>query len=269
MKKFAAVTAVIAAAAIITTGCGSSKLDDAKLSKPEPPVLYTQPPTTQPVTEPTTEKKEKSLEERVVDKLSPVTWDYDEQTFAVKTVGNDEFGYIQIPEDWFLDEDVAQLDDSILTYENEPYTLNGNYAMDSMIMDKCDAGMAHSKVESILREAESDQSVTEVAYEYPEVDGREAVFIEFKYDDLNKLRYTLLIGNEEQTVMHVITYESSNPKVVDLLRTFTREAPEGMSTDTTGTGDSTATTTSGTGTDTGTDTSSDTTTTATTTEAAG
>ena len=87
--------------------------------------------------------------------------------------------------------------------------------------------------------------------------------------DLNKLRYTLLIGNEEQTVMHVITYESSNPKVVDLLRTFTREAPEGMSTDTTGTGDSTATTTSGTGTDTDTDTSSDTTTTATTTEAAG
>ena len=194
-------------------------------------------------------------------------WDYDEQTFAVKTVGNDEFGYIQIPEDWFLDEDFAALSDDIITYENEPYILNGGYAMDSMIMDKCDAGMAHSKVESILREAESDQSVTEVAYEYPEVDGREAVFIEFKYDDLNKLRYTLLIGNEEQTVMHVITYESSNPKVVDLLRTFTREAPEGMSTDTTGTGDSTATTTSGTGTDT--DTSSDTTTTATTTEAAG
>ncbi|MBR5165279.1 MAG: hypothetical protein IKW87_06965 [Ruminococcus sp.] len=267
MKKFAAVTAIIAAAAIITTGCGSSKLDDAKLSKPEPPVLYTQPPTTEPVTEPTTEKKEKSLEERVVDKLSPVTWDYDGQTFAVKTVGNDEFGYIQIPEDWFLDEDIAQLDDSILTYENEPYILNGNYAMDSMIMDKCDAGLARTKVESILREAESDQAVTEVAYEYPEIDGREAVLVEFKYEKLHKLRYTLFIANDEETEMHIISYESCNPQYIALLNSYTRKAPEGMSTDTTGTGDSTATTTSGTGTDT--DTSSDTTTTATTTEAAG
>ncbi|MBR6069982.1 MAG: hypothetical protein IKP78_05270 [Ruminococcus sp.] len=267
MKKNALIAAVLVLSAALTTACGSSELNDEKLSKPEPPVLYTQPETaatTEP-TEPTTENKNKSLEERVVDKLSPVTWKYDKSEIKTQIVGNDEFGYIEIPEDWFLDEDVAALTDDILTYENDMYILNGDYAMDSMIMDKCDADFAHSEVESILREAESDQRVTEVAYEYPEVDGREAVFIEFKYNDINKLRYTLLIGNEEQTEMHIITYESSNPNIVDLLRTYTRKAPEGMSTDTTSTGDSTETT-DATGTETGSET--DTTTTATTTTAA-
>ncbi|MDO4864821.1 MAG: hypothetical protein Q4A05_11695, partial [Ruminococcus sp.] len=223
MKKNAVLAAAIAVSAALMTACGSSELNDEKLSKPEPPVLYTQPETeatTEPETEPTTENKDKSLEERVVDELSPVTWKYDDAEIKTKIVGNDELGYIEIPEDWFLDEDVAALTDDILTYENEMYILNGGYAMDSMILDKCDADFAHSQVESILREAESDQRVTEVAYEYPEVDGREAVFIEFKYDDLNKLRYTLLIGNEENTEMHVVSYESSNPNIVDLLRTF-------------------------------------------------
>lgn len=245
MKKNAIIAAVLALSAAVTTACGSSELNDEKLSKPELPTLYTQPTTeaaTEPATEPTTENKNKSLEERVVDKLSPVTWKYDKSEIKTQIVGNDEFGYIEIPEDWFLDEDVAALSDDILTYENEMYILNGSYAMDSMIMDKCDAAFASSQVESLLREAERDQSVTEVAYEYPEVDGREAVFVEFKYDELNKLRYTLLIGNEEQTEMHIITYESSNPNIIGLLKTFTRKAPEELTTDTTSTGDSTDTT---------------------------
>ena len=235
MKKKAIIATVLMVSAAIITACGSSELNDAKLSKPEPPVIMTQPTTvatTEPFTEPTTENKDKTLEERVVTKLSPVKWKYDNAEIKTQIVGNDEFGYIEVPEDWFLDEDMDSLSDSIITYENEAYILNGNYAMDSMIMDNCDSSLASTVVESILREAESDQDVTEVAYDYPEIDGKQAVIIQFKYDELNKLKYTLCIANEEGSKMHVITYESSNPNIVDLLKTFTRTAPEGFSTET-------------------------------------
>ena len=262
MKKKFVFAAVIAAAAVITAGCGSSELDDAKLSKPEPPNVVTQIPTTEPVIEPTTENKGKSLEERIVDELSPVTWDYDEQTVAVKTVGNDEFGYISVPEDWFLDEDAAALSDDILTYENEPYINNGNSAMDSMIMETCDADFVNSKVESVLRIAEADQDVTEVAYEYADIDGKNAVIVKFKYDELHKLMYTLFIANDDETMLYIVSYESCNPQIVGLIDTFTRTAPEETTTDTTETGDSTGTTDTSDSAGTETDTTTTTTTTA-------
>lgn len=260
MKKRFAFAAVIAAAAVITAGCGNSELNDAKLSKPEPPNIVTQAPTTEHVTELTTENKEKSLDERIVDELSPVTWDYDEQTLAVKTVGNDEFGYISVPVDWFLAEDVSALSDDVLTYENEPYINNGNYAMDSMIMETCDADYVNSKVESVLRIAEEDQSVTEVAYEYADIDGKNAVIVKFKYDELHKLMCSLFIANDDETMLYVVSYESSNPQIVGLIDTFTRTAPEEMTTDTTETSDSATTADTADTTDNETDTTSTTTT---------
>lgn len=236
MKRTAIITAVLMVSAALTTACGNSELNDEKLSKPEPPVIVTQPTTeatTEPKTEPTTENKDKSLEERVVNKLSAVTWDYDDTEIKTKIVGNDDLGYIEVPEDWFLDEDFSLLTEDVLTYENEPYfTESGNYLMDSLIMDKCEASSLNKRVETLLYEAEDDQQVTEVSYSYPEIDGVDAVIVQFKYEEINKLRYTLFIRNDDSTICFVTCYETSNPNIADLIYTFTRTAPEGFSTDT-------------------------------------
>lgn len=244
MRKTAIIAALLALTVAASGGCGSTEKRSSKKDKSEKTTKETSAvadTTAEAETDGTEEDPEggesttaasqtESFDDmflrKSVDQLSPVTWDYDDSDFKVKTVGDDKFGHIDIPEDWFLDEDVALLTDSILTYENKPYDLNGQTAMDSVILEVVQPYMVRDKVEDIMYDALEDDNVTEMESGGVNLDGKEGAYMKFKLEKKNKIMMHMFVTDDAESEAYFIVVESSNPDIIDLYKTYKRPVKE-------------------------------------------
>ncbi|MBR6996889.1 MAG: hypothetical protein IKH96_12885 [Ruminococcus sp.] len=236
MRKIAVFAAVFALTAAIAGGCGSSEKTSSKKTRSEKVTEaatveeataeteteeVTEAETTEASAETAAESVDDALKRKMVDELSPITWDY-ESDLKTQTVGDDRFGHIDIPEDWFLDEDVAALTDDILTYENKPYEINGRVAMDTTILDIVDPSALRDRFSDILTDAAKDKEATEIATIAEELDGKMSSGVIVKYDDLHKLMLHLFVTDDAETEVYFICIETSNPEIIDLYKTYKR-----------------------------------------------
>lgn len=236
MRKIAVIAAVFALTAAIAGGCGSSGKESSKKEKSEKAtnaaaeeattVAEAEEENTEAATEAVSETVDEALQRKMVEELSPIEWADDESELKTQTVGDDKFGHIDIPEDWFLDEAMSALTDDILAYENEPYEVNGRTAMDTVILEVMQPFTLKDRFGDILTSAAKDSSVTEIATVAEELDGKMSSGVIVKYDDLHKLILNLFVTDDAETEVYFINIETSDPRVIDLYKTFKRPAKE-------------------------------------------
>lgn len=173
------------------------------------------------------ETVDERLQRMIVDAISPPEWDYDKSELKVKNVGDDKFGTMDIPEDWHEDEAMTILSEgSLLTYVNDEYDNNGTAAIDCVIIEKFSAKDANSKMQDMVRKSINDVALTEISIGQMEIDGKNAGYIDCKYENINKLQKIIYVSDDAETTVYSICIESSNPNVIDLYKTYKRPAAE-------------------------------------------
>ena len=240
MRKIAVIAAAFALTAAIAGGCGSSGKAGSKKTKSEKATSSAadetttraeteeaeEEETTEEATEAASETVDEALQRKMVDELSSIEWADDDSELKTKTVGDDKFGHIDVPEDWFLDEAMAALSDDVLVYENEPYEVNGRTAMDTIIGEVMQPFTLKDRFGDILTSAAKDSSASEIATVAEELDGKMSSGVIVKYDDLHKLILNLFVTDDAETEVYFINIETSDPRVMDLYKTFKRPAKD-------------------------------------------
>lgn len=156
----------------------------------------------------------KSFDDKKVDKIAGVNWNYEPLDFSkLKWLKTEEDGNICIPENWNADEDVQALGADMIVYTTEDVS-------SSIIIKDCSASSANSEVQSLLSKMAADIQLEEWSYETIKIDGRNAVVVNAKFNGINHIQSNMFIATEDQQRMVVVCVESPDPNVTKLINTF-------------------------------------------------
>lgn len=159
----------------------------------------------------------KTFEEKKVDKLSPVAWKYDNIDFSdLKWLNTDKYGNICIPNNWEKYSDVAMLTDEALAYGLSD-------SSQTIIIKDCKSSEANDEVQSILEKLANDITLEEWSYNQKKIDGRVAITVNAKFENINHVQSTMFIATPDQSRMIIVCIEAGDPNVSNLLDSYVFE----------------------------------------------
>lgn len=241
MKKF---VPVLCLAALTLTACGSSDVTDetsdtasvsaeqteASEEISEEPEESDEAEETSAAAEEQNTSTASERENKIVEELSPISWEYDDSDFEVQRVGDAELGYIDIPADWTYDEDLAALAEMAnsappMVYESPFYEADGIEKMDIMSIESVYSSMLQLDMSETLNNLEMDNDVKEICVRNRDINGmRASSVIGLRSDRYTVKTYVAAEDESGQCVIRRVTIDSNNPKVVDLIETYSFSA---------------------------------------------
>lgn len=168
----------------------------------------------------TSEDNTKTFEEKKVDKISDVTWEYNNIDFKnLKWLNTEKYGNICIPSNWELYKDVQTLDETVIAYGLPD-------SSQSIVIRDCISGVAKDEIESLLSKLSADSQLEEWSREIITIKNKTGVVINAKFKGINHIQSTLFIASADQKRLIIVMVEAPDPNVRNLLNTFTLDKIE-------------------------------------------